>query len=385
MGKIRRILEDLPQPREGFRPFLLVVLFISFYLAFLILRPFLHTIVLAIILASLFYPLQMHLIKFYRGRTNAAALTVVAVITLLVIIPVFFFISALVSQGLESINRINEWISAGNMQRLLEQPEIVSYTTWIRKHLGFFGLTKVDLQEYLLQVSKSLGQFLLGRGMGLMRDVASVVFHFFVMIFVTFYLVRDGQEMLAGIKDLSPLREDQENRIINKTKMVARSALLGNFLTALCQGAAGGIGLAIVGIPPVFWGTLIGISSLIPFVGTSLVWIPAVAYLMLVGKWKAGIFLILWAVFFVGAIDNFLRPFLMRRQDIMSSFYIFLSIIGGVSYFGLAGILYGPLILGFAAVMLYIYQMEYRNMPGQDKDPVKGSGPQESRGGSWKA
>lgn len=361
MGKIRRIVEDVPQPRKGFRPFLVGVLLVSLYLAFLILKPFLHTIILAIILASLFYPLQMHLVTFYRGRRNAAALTVVVTITLLVIIPLFFFTSALVTQGLDSVNRISEWISAGNMQSLLEHPKTMAYTTWIREHLDFYGFSKIDLQQYLLQASRRVGQFLLGRGVGLVRDVAGMVFHFFVMMFLTFYLVRDGQEMLAAIKGLSPLREDQENRIIHKIRSVARSALLANFLTALCQGTAGGLGLAIVDIPALFWGTLIGISSLIPVVGTAIVWIPAIGYLMLAGRWKAGIFLFLWAVFFVGTIDNFLRPFLMTGKEGMSPFYLFLAIIGGVSYFGLVGILYGPLILGFTAVMLYIYQVEYRD------------------------
>jgi predicted PurR-regulated permease PerM len=327
----------------------------------LILRPFLHTIILSAILASLFYPLQLLLVRFYGGRRNAAALTVVVTIILLVIIPLFSFTSALVAQGLDSINRINEWISAGNMQRLLENPKINDYMTWIREHLDFYDFTKVNLQQYLLQASKQAGQLLLGHSVGLVRDVASMVFHFFVMIFLTFYLVRDGQEMLAGVKELSPLREDQENRIIDKICSVARSALLANFLTALFQGVAGGLGLAMVGIPPLFYGTLICISSLIPMVGTAIVWIPAIGYLMLAGRWKAGIFLFLWAVFFVGTIDNFLRPFLMRGKEQMSPFYLFLAIVGGVSYFGLVGILYGPLILGFAAVMLYTYRVEYND------------------------
>jgi predicted PurR-regulated permease PerM len=349
---------------------MLAVLFLSLFLALLILRPFLHTIVLSAILASIFYPLQVALVGIYKGRRNIAALTVVLTIILLVIIPLFFFTSALVAQGLDSINRITEWISAGNMQELLKHPTIVDYTAWIRERLDFYGFTKVNLQQFLLQASRRTGQFLLGRGVGLVKDVASMIFHFFVMIFLTFYLVRDGQDMIAGIKDLSPLREDQENRIIDKIRSVTRSALLANFLVALCQGAAGGLGLAIVGIPALFWGTILGLSSLIPLLGTAIVWIPAIGYLMLTGSWKAGIFLFLWAVFFVGTIDNFLRPFLMRGKEQMSPFYLFLAIIGGVSYFGLVGILYGPLILAFAAVMLYIYQGEYKTTT----ESVQGSG-----------
>jgi predicted PurR-regulated permease PerM len=340
---------------------MLAVLFFSLFLIFLIFRPFLHVIIFSAILASVFHPLQLYLVKLYKGKRNAAALTVVATITLLVIIPLFFFIAALIAQGLDSINQVNEWISAGNMQKLLKHPKIGNYMAWVREHLNSYGLSKVNLQQYLLQISKRAGQFLLSHGVGVARDMAGMIFNFFVMMFLTFYLVRDGREMLAGIKDLLPLREDQKNRIIDKIRSVVRSALLANFLTALCQGAAGGIGLAIVGIPPLFWGALVGVSSLIPVVGTAIVWLPAIGYLLIAGKWKAGIFLFLWAVFFVGSIDNFLRPFLMREKEGVSPFYLFLAIMGGVSYFGLAGIIYGPLILGFAAVMVYIYQAEYKD------------------------
>jgi predicted PurR-regulated permease PerM len=345
---------------------MLALLFVSLFLALLILRPFLHVIILSAILASLFYPLQLYLVKFFKGRRNIAALTVVATVILLVVIPLFFFTSALVVQGLDSINRINEWISAGNMQKLLNHPTIVEYAARIREHLDYYGFNNLNLQDYFLQGSKHVGQFLLNHGVGLARDVASMIFHFFVMIFLTFYLLRDGHEMIAGIKDLSPLREDQENRIIDKIRSVTRSALLTNFLVALCQGVIGGVGLAIVGIPALFWGAVIGLSSLIPLVGTALVWIPAIGYLILAGRWKAGIFLFLWAFFFVGTIDNFLRPFLMSGKEQMSPFYLFLAIIGAVSYFGLLGILYGPLILAFAAVMLYIYKAEYKNRTADD-------------------
>jgi predicted PurR-regulated permease PerM len=143
-------------------------------------------------------------------------------------------------------------------------------------------------------------------------------------------------------------------------KAVGRSVLLGGFLTMLCQGVAGAIGFAIVGIPAFFWGTVLGFSSLVPVVGTALVWIPAVAYLAAVGEIKGAIFLSLWSIVVVGSIDNFLRPFLMRGEGKMSTLYLFLAIIGGVKYFGMAGILYGPLILGLASVMLAIYRVEYR-------------------------
>jgi len=181
------------------------------------------------------------------------------------------------------------------------------------------------------------------------------------MIFVIFYLVRDGEEMVEKGRYFSPLRRDQEDRILNGVRLVARSVLLGSFLTAVLQGLVGSIGLAVVGIPALFWGTMIGFSSLIPVIGTAIIWVPVVVYLLIMGYVKSAVFFSLWSVIIVGSIDNFIRPFLMKGQANMSPFYIFLSIVGGVQYFGLVGILYGPLILSFAMIMLYIYGVEYQH------------------------
>jgi predicted PurR-regulated permease PerM len=362
MKQRRKKPANIFQNLKGYRPFMLILLIFSLYLAYLILRPFLHTIILSVILATMFHPLKAPLLRLYKGRENVVALTAVVVIIFVIVLPILLFTSALVSQGVESVNQINQWINEGNVQKLLEDPRIISVRNWIRENLRIIQIDESEIPAHLLQLSKTFGQYILARGAVLIKDFASMVFHFSVMMFITFYIVRDGEEMLKGIKHLSPLREEQENRIVDKVRAVARSALLGGFLTAIIQGTVGGIGLAIVGIPPIFWGTLMGFASFIPVIGTALIWVPAVVYLLLMGKLNAAIFLSLWCIILVGTIDNFLRPFLMRGEGKMSTFYIFLAIIGGIQCFGLLGILYGPLILGFANIMLYTYQVEYREL-----------------------
>lgn len=352
--------QDSSQRARGYRPFLLMVLFFSFYLVYLILGPFLHTLILAIVLSSLFYPVQTCLVRLYQGRENLAALTIVFIITFVLVIPIFLFVSALVTQGLDSINRVHDWLKAGNLEQLTEDPRILAFTARFSERFGFLELKKLDVASSLLQLSRELGQFLLSKGATLLGNVASLVTHFFIMVFIVFYLVRDGWEMLQRGRYFSPLRKEQEDELLHGVRVVAKSVLLGTFLTAICQGLVGGIGLALVGIPGLFWGTVMGFSSLIPIVGTAFVWVPATIYLTLHGSWKAATFLALWSIVLAGSIDNFLRPFLMRGEGRMSPFYIFLAIIGGVQYFGLIGILYGPLILSFAMIMLYLYGVEYR-------------------------
>lgn len=353
--------EDDPPQAKTYRPFLLVVLFFSLYLTYLILNPFLDILALAIVLASLFYPVQLYLNRALKGRATVSALIIVFIITFLIAIPVFVFISELVTQGLDSVNRINEWAKAGNFQTLMDDPKILSLSQWVQERFPPLEINKEQIQNDLILLSKNLGQFLLSKGAAILGNVANLISRFFIMIFIVFFLVRDGAQMVERGRYFSPLRKDQEDRILTGIRMVAKSVLLGTFLTAVCQGLIGGIGLALVGIPGLFWGTVMGFSSLIPLIGTALVWVPAALYLLLLGKMKAAAFLAVWCIVLVGSIDNFLRPFLMRGEAKMSTFYIFLAIVGGVQYFGLTGILYGPLILSFAMIMLYIYGVEYED------------------------
>lgn len=345
---------------HGYRPFLLVVLFFSFYLTYLILHPFLDTLIMSIVISSLFYPLQTWLVKLYRGRQTLAALTIVFILTFVIAIPVFFFASTLIAQGVQTINQINDWIRAGNIQKLNQDPRVMEYLDWVQTRLSFLDLQKIDVASNIMALSKNFGQFVLSRVATILGNVASLVTHFFILVFICFYLVRDGEAMVEAGRSLSPLRKDQEDRLLSGIRVVARSVLMGAFATALCQGLVGGIGVAIIGLPGLFWGTVMGFTSFIPIVGTALVWVPMALYLVLLGTWKAALFLALWCIFLVGAIDNFVRPYLMQGQSNLSPFYIFLSIIGGVQYFGLIGILYGPLILSFAMIMLYLYGTEYR-------------------------
>ncbi|MGC8490858.1 MAG: AI-2E family transporter [Syntrophobacteraceae bacterium] len=344
---------------KGYRIFLLTVLAFSLYLAYQILSPFINVLILAIILASLFNPLQMYLEGLFKGKKNLAALVIVLIITFVIVIPVFFFTSTLVTQGLQTVNKTNTWLQSGKLNQLAQDPRINLYLAKLNKRFPFLEVKKATIANDLLNVSKSLGQFLLGKVAVVLSNMVDLVAHFFMMIFIAFYLVRDGREMAGAVRYYVPLRADQQDRIVDGIGVVAKSVLLGTFLTAVCQGFVGGVALQILGFPGLFWGTMMALASLIPIVGASLVWVPIAIYLAFLGEMKSALFLALWSVVLLGIIDNFLRPFLMKGKSKMSPFYIFLAILGGIQYFGFKGILYGPLILSFAMIMLFIYGVEY--------------------------
>jgi predicted PurR-regulated permease PerM len=171
---------------------------------------------------------------------------------------------------------------------------------------------------------------------------------------------------LEKLKYVSPLSREQEERLIERVRNLSRSVVVANGATAVAQGFAGGIGLWISGIPPLFWGTMMAFTSLIPVVGTAVIWVPAVVYLVLIQSWGKALFLAIWSMVVVGSIDNFLRPFLMKGEGGVSSIYLFFAILGGINLFGIVGILYGPLILGVAAILLYLYEHEYSEMLAEE-------------------
>ena len=179
------------------------------------------------------------------------------------------------------------------------------------------------------------------------------------MLFTFFFFIRDEESIIKYLLHLVPLSASQEEKIIAKIKAVAKSALLGTFVTAIAQGACGGFAFWISGLPGLFWGMVMAFASLIPMVGTALVWVPAAFYLFVSGHLGLGIFMVIWCVVVVGAIDNLVRPLFMQGSADMSTLLIFFAILGGINYFGLLGILYGPLIFGLAMVLLYIYDVEY--------------------------
>ncbi len=345
----------------GVRIFLLAILFFALGLACKLLAPFVHPIILAATLAALFQPVRHRLAHVLGERPNLIATLLILGVAFLIVLPLLFVTSALIDQGIQLTAQIRIWIAQGNLDAIQEHSLIETILDWIREKLPFVSVEALDIRNNLMEFSRTASETLLRQGAGLVGTLAPIFFNFLIMMFVLFFFFSRGEAILRKIQFLSPLREKQEEHIFQKIRAVSRSVLVGALLTAILQGFVGGIGLLLVGLPALFWGSMIAFASLVPVVGTFLVWGPAAGYLVLIGSWKSAVFLSLWCLILVTSIDNFLRPMLMKGEAGMSPFYIFLSILGGIKLFGLVGILYGPLILAFAMVMLAMYEDEFKS------------------------
>ena len=351
-----------PQRQHFYAAFLLLILGVALTLAVIVLRPFADILIIGVVLATLFRPIHARLLGCCRLGPTLVALLTTGIIFTCIIIPLFFFLGALLAQGVQSVNALQTRLATTDFNALFGHDALAPYLGWVQDHLPFLDVKKLALQADLLDISKTAGQFLLDSGTRIIGNVFVQTMNFVILIFVLFFLIRDGDRMLERLRYLLPLTTDQENRIFRQLDDVAKSVILGAFVIALAQGLAGGIGLFIVGIPPFFWGCMMGFASLIPVVGTAIIWLPVAIYLMLTGQWQWGVFLIGWGGLVVSGIDSIIRPLLMRNRSNMSTFWVFLSIIGGIKFFGALGILYGPLVLGFAMIMLSLYAEYYKHV-----------------------
>lgn len=354
---------NTPYHRRGiYGYFLIVLLLFALYLTHILVAPFINTIILAIVIAACCFPLYLRLFNAFGNRAILASSAVIGILLFCIVLPLTVFISGLIPQAVESVKAINTWLHTTDFANMFSSSSLQPVLDWTNTNLPFLDIQDLNIKEHIATLSQNAGQTIITLASSLLGNTLTFFLHFLLLLLTVFFLLKDGKKLIAGVKYLCPMREEQEDNIIYTLRRVSRSVLVGGLAVAFLQGLVGGFGLAMVGIPALFWGTVMAVCSLIPVVGTGLVWIPATGYLLITGSWESALFLFLWCAIPVAAIDSFLRPYFMKGSSEVSIFFIFMSILGGIKAFGMLGILYGPLILSFTMVMLTIYGEEFKDV-----------------------
>jgi predicted PurR-regulated permease PerM len=204
---------------------------------------------------------------------------------------------------------------------------------------------KARILEKLGELASALGGFLARQLAAVTRGAVTFVFHLFVMLYAMFFFLRDGRALLAHLRRFSPLPAEDKQRLLDKFVSVSRATIKGTLVIGLVQGTLGGLAIWAAGIAaPVFWGAMIVVLSIIPGLGSAIVWVPGALYLALSGRAGTTVAFALWFVLVVGVVDNFLRPRLVGKDTKMPDLLILLSTLGGIAVFGPVGLLVGPII-----------------------------------------
>jgi predicted PurR-regulated permease PerM len=235
---------------------------------------------------------------------------------------------------------------------------------WIRGALTWlndtFGISMASVQGWLVQGSRELLQWLASMGGKVFIGAIGTVIGFLLMLFLLFFFIRDGAEMLSTARELIPMSTAHKAKLFDHLGAVTRAMVYGTGLTAVIQGTLVGIAFLIVGLPsPVVFAVVATLAALLPFGGSALVWAPAALALAIQGRWGAMIFMLIWGGLLVSLVDNFVRPMLVSGRAQVGTLTVFIGVLGGLSAFGGIGLFLGPVVLALI-IALIRFMLEIR-------------------------
>ena len=321
-----------------------IVLLVVVTLAFLwVLSPFYGAAFWGTVFALLFRPLFLRLLKSTGNRNTLAALATLCLVLIVVILPLGLIVVSLVQEATGLYQRMQ----SGELKPALYLQEVyAALPAWVLNALDRVGLGNQGLILERLTASLSKGsQFIATQAVSIGQNAFDVIVSFFVMLYIMFFLLCDGEKLAGHFRDAIPLEEGIKQDLLQKFVTVISATVRGNVAMAALQGLLGGLALWALGIhAPLLWGTLMAFLSLVPAVGAALVWGPVVLYFMATGAVVKGSILLAFGTLVIGMVDNVLRPVLVGKDTQMPDYVILVSTLGGIAIFGLNGFVIGPLV-----------------------------------------
>ena len=353
--------------REKFhRVFILILVAVISAVFLQMIRGFIVTVLMAAIFSGLAHPLYRRVLHLVRGRRATAAVLTLLVILLVVVTPLVVFMGIVATEALDISQSVTPWV-----RQHIREPSRLGL---LLERLPYADQIQAQFQAYSTQIIEKMGElagrvssFLVNSLSAATRVTVGFLFQLFVMLYAMFFFLAGGRQVLDSGLRYVPLPEADKELMVDKFVSVARATLKGTFVVGVVQGGLAGLALAVVGIQgATFWGTLMVVLSIIPALGTALVWVPAVVYLFAVGKTTSAIGLALWCSLVVGTVDNFLRPKLVGRDTKMPDLLILLSTFGGLSMFGIVGFVLGPIIAALFIAVWQIYGKAFGDLLGKE-------------------
>jgi predicted PurR-regulated permease PerM len=330
-----------PNPIEE-RFFLRLLLVVSLLFA-LVLWPFFGAVLWAVVFAILFMRINRRLGERLGGRRNLASLLTLGMVIVLVILPLMLVGSMLVQEAVGVVERVRsgELDFARYARQVLEA--LPAWATGILERVGLSDLGAI--QARLTQSAGAGGKAMAGTALIVGQNTLEFVVAFFVMLYVLYFLLRDGDSLMRRMKAAMPLAREHQDALIAKFGVVVRASVKGNVVVAILQGALGGLIFWILGVQaPLLWGVVMAILSLLPAVGTALVWGPVAIYFLATGAVVKGLVLLAYGILVIGLVDNVVRPILVGKDTKIPDWVILVTTLGGMAIFGVNGFLIGPLI-----------------------------------------
>ena len=339
--------------------FFLLLLFLVTAAFFRVVGDYLLALFWATIFAILFFNLYRRIAKRFGGRDGLASVATILVILAMVVTPLIWIGSQIVTQATNVYDQVQDGSIDVNAAVDLVEQELPT----VRAYLDRFGVDVDNLRENVTGVAATASQRAARLALGFTQNLFSFLLQFFVMLYVLFFFLRDGRTLVDQLIYVLPLGDVHERRLLTKFRSVAQATVKGSLVVAVVQGTLGGILFWAVGIPaPALWGVVMTVLSLLP-IGSGLVWVPAAIILFIQGEVGKAIAVVAVGALLIGLVDNFLRPRLVGQDTKLPDWLILVSTLGGLGLFGISGFAIGPIVAAFFVV---VWQMMGENYTDND-------------------
>jgi len=352
-------LHDTAPGALRFRKAFLLLLVVGISILFLLVaHRFLLAVFLAAVFAGLAYPLYRWILRRLRGRRRLASVATLVVLLAGLGLPVAGFLTMVAAQAVQVGQGAEKWFTdqAARGEQFRSLAERIPFADQLLPEQG-------QLVEQFREVAERTGPALMGTVVAAAtRGALSFGIQLFILLYALFFFLTDGPLILRTILSYIPLSVTEKKELMERFVSVTRATVRGSLLIGVIQGGVAGLAFAVAGVSgPAFWGTVMVVLSIIPAIGPALIWIPAVIYLFLLGKFWAAWGLLAWCVVVVSSIDNLLRPRLIGHDARMSDLLILVSTLGGIILFGAVGFIVGPIIAALFVTVWHIYGEVFRD------------------------
>lgn len=323
--------------------------------------PFFTPLLLAAIIAGMARPMYNSITRLIGNRPSLGALLTLLLIFFLLVGPLSAFLGVVVAQALEVSTQAIPWV-----QTQLGSARGFNFQDWVAQHFPTllpYLPAEEKIMESIASAAQAVGGYLVAGVSRMTTGTAILILDLFVMFYAMFFFLRDGKKIVERVFYFMPLRHVDEARLLERFTSVTRATIKGTFIIGIIQGALAGLGFWVAGINgAAFWGTLMALLSVLPGVGSAIIWVPGVAYLYLTGQAFPATMLLIWCAAVVGTVDNFLRPTLVGKDAKIPDLLILIGTLGGIYLFGAVGIIIGPIICGLFLTVWEIYGALFRDI-----------------------
>jgi predicted PurR-regulated permease PerM len=342
-----------PRFRLGFLLTLVIGISVAF---FIVIQDFVMTTFIAAILSGLAQPLYRTMRRQLGGREGAASAATILIILLVIVVPLVMLLTVVTSEAVRITDNVKPWV-----QQVVQEPTRLN--TYMDRIPGIDRIA--PYREWLLtkagEAAGNLGTIVVSSLSSTTRGTLSLILEFFLMLYAMYFFLKDGRRYLDAILRFLPLRDAEQELMLERFVSVTRATLKGTLLIGIVQGTLSGIMFAILGISgAVFWGLMMVVLSIIPLIGGALVWVPAAIILAVQGAWVKALVLTGVCSVVIGSIDNLLRPRLVGHDTQMPDLLVLFSTLGGIAAFGAIGFIVGPIIAALFMTIWEIFGRAYR-------------------------